>query len=164
MSSSPAQMRAGPSIGPDCCFAHPWNRFLRSLRSCMPAHPPSDNSTPTTFPSRWTTPSIRPAELRFMIRSPTPHPIRSSAPNGILAQSGLGTLNTGMVTGFHTPNAREPLWTIQPSGTASENQPPLLNPIGNQSTPAGSGLSLTINASDPEGQPVEFSATGNEQP
>lgn len=40
------------------------------------------------------------------------------------------------------------------------NQPPVLTPIGPQSTPAGQQLQFQINATDPDSDPLTFSATG----
>jgi hypothetical protein len=40
------------------------------------------------------------------------------------------------------------------------NAPPLLDPIGDHSVPVGDTLTLAISATDPEGQPLVFSATG----
>ena len=40
------------------------------------------------------------------------------------------------------------------------NRPPVLTPIGHRSTPEGQKLQLQINATDPDGTPLEYSATG----
>ncbi|MBN2234492.1 MAG: hypothetical protein JW706_05035 [Opitutales bacterium] len=42
------------------------------------------------------------------------------------------------------------------------NRPPVLTPIGHRSTHAGLPLQLQINATDPDGTPVEYSATGGQ--
>jgi len=40
-----------------------------------------------------------------------------------------------------------------------ENYPPILSPIGNKTIKAGTNLSFTLSATDPEGQELEYSAT-----
>ncbi len=44
------------------------------------------------------------------------------------------------------------------SATSTLNRAPVLNPIGNKTIAAGQSLDFTISASDPEGDPVTFSA------
>ena len=50
-----------------------------------------------------------------------------------------------------------PVELIVHNGT---NRPPVLTPIGHRSTPEAQKLQLQINATDPDGTPLEYSATG----
>jgi hypothetical protein len=69
--------------------------------------------------------------------------------DGVLGLADLSNLING--------GPGDPRWVEGGSG----NHPPALAPIGNRSVPAGQPLQFTVEASDADGDTLEYTATGN---
>ena len=79
--------------------------------------------------------------------------------SGTVSSSASGTYNTQVTVSDGALTASASFtWTV--AGTSSENHPPQVTSPGNQTSTAGASVSLQIQASDQDGDPLSYSATG----
>jgi len=78
---------------------------------------------------------------------------------GTISSSASGTYNTQVTVSDGAASANASFtWTV--TVTAPPNQPPQVSSPGNQTSAAGATVSLQIQASDPDGGSLSYSATG----